>query len=88
MLSTMADVWAVDAADAVVRLDPKESTVAVGELVTLTANVVDAGADEVFEYRYSTPGNHGTLSTALETGNSLESSVQFVTYDAKSRGRA
>ena len=72
--------------DAVVRLDPEEATLLPGEVLTLEAKVIDAGDDVVFEYRYSTPGEHGTLSSALRIGNSIESSVEFVTYAADEPG--
>ncbi|MEZ4268500.1 MAG: hypothetical protein R3F39_19215 [Myxococcota bacterium] len=84
--SNAADVWTVDVADATVRLDPKESTVEVDDLVTLTAKVVDGGEDSVFEYRFTTAGKAGTIQSALHSGTDVTSSDPFITYVARNPG--
>ncbi len=85
-LSNRGDVWDIVVSDANVRLDPVESTIPPGDFVTLTANVVDGGEDDVYEYRYQTTGKFGTLQSALQRGNDITSSVEFVTYDAREPG--
>jgi hypothetical protein len=80
----MADVWTVDTIDAIVRLDPVSATVQPDGEVTLTANVVDAGDDAVFEYRFHTDGAFGSLKNDLHTGNDITASSPVITYVAGS----
>ncbi len=85
-LSNRGDVWDILVSDANVRLDPVAATIPPGDFVTLTANVVGAGEDDVFEYRFTTAGAHGILQSALARGTDVTSSAPFVTYDATSVG--
>ena len=85
-LSNRGDVWDIVVSNANVRLDPVESTIPPGDFVTFTANVVDGGEDDVYEYRYQTTGTFGTLQSALQRGNDITSSSEFVTYDAREPG--
>jgi|GEM_PF-1636379 len=79
--SNKADIWTIDVEEPLVRLDPPASTVAPGQIVALTVNI--PGADDgVFEYRFSTPGEFGTLQSGHKRGDEITSSVGAVIYDA------
>ncbi|MGB5813009.1 MAG: hypothetical protein WBG86_20925 [Polyangiales bacterium] len=90
-MSNMADVWQVDAIDSVVRLEPGNSDVATTATRTLTTSVPAAGDAQVFEYRYSTTGQYGTLrrTSTNQEGNSITSSsamIQYVADDVEEGG--
>ena len=83
--SNKADIWTIDVDEPLVRLEPRASTVAPGEIVNLTTFIPQADSGQ-FEYRFSTPGEFGTLQTAIKRGNDITSSQPFIVYDAKSPG--
>ncbi|MCB9682627.1 MAG: hypothetical protein H6733_14270 [Alphaproteobacteria bacterium] len=77
-----ANEWTVDVTDANVRFDPPEATVYPESSVRLTVNVIDAGDDAVFEYRFATPGAFGTLANDLHRGPEVTSSQPWIDYEA------
>ncbi len=84
--SDKANIWFIDSIDGKVSFTPPENKLTVYESVTLTADVVDAGNDAVFEYRFSTAGNFGEIFSGSESGTSIISSSPFVAYSAERPG--
>jgi hypothetical protein len=82
--STMADVHQLDVIDPLVRLDPEASVIGFVDQVTLEANVVDAGEDVVFEYRFHSSGGLGDLSNGIHTGVDITSSTPWVSFRSQS----
>ncbi|MCB9786883.1 MAG: hypothetical protein H6744_09340 [Deltaproteobacteria bacterium] len=84
--ASVGEIWTVDVADATVRLEPRESTIAPGELATLTVKVLEAGEGAVFEYRFHTKGTAGDLQGTTSGGLDVTTSTPAITYDAKAPG--
>jgi len=84
--SNKADIWTVDSTGVKITLTPIKSKIKVGEFVPFKANVIDAGSELNFEYRFKTNGDFGKLQGLYESGNEVTSSTPFVTYDAQKAG--
>ncbi|MBL8785916.1 MAG: hypothetical protein JNJ59_13530 [Deltaproteobacteria bacterium] len=81
--SNEGDLWTVDAIGTQVRLSPPTSTIKPGENVRLTATTPDVGDDVPKAYRYTlNPGNLGTLRNDRGSGKSIDSSENFIFFDA------
>ncbi|MCC6625091.1 MAG: hypothetical protein IT385_27845 [Deltaproteobacteria bacterium] len=81
--SNEGDRWTVDAIDSQVRLSPPSSTVEPGDNVRLTATTPDVGDDVPKAYRYTiNPGNLGDLRNDRGSGKSIDSSENFIFFDA------
>ncbi len=81
--SNEGDLWTVDAIDAQVRLSPPTSKVKPGDNVRLTATTPDVGDDVPKAYRYTlNPGNLGNLRNDRGSGKSIDSSENFIFFDA------
>ncbi len=84
LVSNRADRWTVDVTESTVRIEPREPKATPDTRVRLTVNVLDAGDDVAFEYRFSTGGVFGSLDTGIEQGISVTTSQNWVDYVAGS----
>lgn len=81
--SNEGDLWTVDAIGTQVRLSPPTNTVKPGDNVRLTATTPDVGDDVPKAYRYTLDaGNLGTLRNDRGSGKSIDSSENFIFFDA------
>lgn len=81
--SNEGDRWSVDAIGTQVRLSPPSSTIKPGDNVRLTATTPDVGDDVPKAYRYTlNPGNLGNLRNSRTSGKSIDSSENFIFFDA------
>jgi len=81
--SNEGDIWTVDAIDAIVRLSPPSSDIEFGDDVKLTATTPDIGDDVPKAYRYTlNPGNLGKLRNDRTSGTTIDSSENFIFFDA------
>lgn len=77
------DLWTVDAIGTQVRLSPPTSNIKPGDNVRLTATTPDVGDDVPKAYRYTlNPGNLGNLRNERGSGKSIDSSENFIFFDA------
>ncbi len=82
VVSNRADRWTVDVTESTVRIEPREPKATTETRVRLTVNVLDAGDDVAFEYRFSTGGVFGSLDTGIEQGINVTTSQNWVDYVA------
>jgi hypothetical protein len=81
--SNEGDLWTVDATGSIVRLSPPTNEVEPVDNVQLTATTPDVGDDVPKAYRYSlNPGNLGQLRNSRTTGTTIDSSENFIFFDA------
>ena len=81
--SNEGDLWVVDAIGTQVRLSPPTSNIKPGDNVRLTATTPDVGDDVPKAYRYTlNPGNLGNLRNDRGSGKSIDSSENFIFFDA------
>jgi hypothetical protein len=82
LTSNRADAWELDVTAATVKFDPQSAEVGPDSTERLNVNVLDAAEDAVFEYRFRTDTDLGTLSNGITTGPAVTFSQPWIDFQA------